>query len=149
MKQPTLLLTLFAILIMIMTETSTANSNTVAACPDKPNCVSSSTTDAHQIAPFELIINEQQTSANAWTSISNIVKKQHRTKIILLNETQLHAEVRSVIFRFTDDLNLALDTQQNIIHVRSASRVGYYDFGVNRQRIETLRRKLQKAGLIL
>jgi uncharacterized protein (DUF1499 family) len=146
MKQTALLLILFA--LPIMTEISSANSNTVTTCPNKPNCVSSLAVDANQIAPFELIINTQQTTDIAWLGISNIIKKQHRTNIISFNATQLHAEVRSIIFKFVDDLNLSLDSEQNIVHVRSASRTGYYDFGVNRQRIESLRSKLKKAGLI-
>lgn len=146
MKLTTLLFTLFATLIM--TEISSANTNTVAACPDKPNCVSSNTFNANQIEPFRLIISNKQSAASAWTGISNIVKKQIRTQIIMLNDTHLHAEVRSLIFRFTDDLNLVLDTQQNLVHVRSASRVGYYDFGANKHRIDRLRLKLRKAGLI-
>jgi uncharacterized protein (DUF1499 family) len=52
----------------------------------------------------------------------------------------LHAVFASRLFRFKDDLELLLDAQTGVIHVRSASRVGGYDFGVNRRRVKRLRR---------
>jgi uncharacterized protein (DUF1499 family) len=51
----------------------------------------------------------------------------------------LHAEATSLIFRFVDDLECVLDRAANVIHVRSASRVGHGDMGVNRKRVERLR----------
>jgi uncharacterized protein (DUF1499 family) len=52
----------------------------------------------------------------------------------------IHAECTSWLFRFTDDVEFALDDAQKIIQVRSASRVGYSDLGANRKRVETIRR---------
>ena len=51
-------------------------------------------------------------------------------------------------FSFVDDINVILDTDTNLIHIRSASRTGHSDFGVNRKRIEALRLQLQKAHVI-
>jgi len=51
----------------------------------------------------------------------------------------IHAEFRSSIFRFIDDVEFSFPTDKNIIHVKSASRKGYYDFGANRRRAERLR----------
>ena len=51
-------------------------------------------------------------------------------------------------FSFVDDINVVLDTETNLIHIRSASRKGHSDFGVNRKRIEALRLQLQKAHVI-
>ena len=51
-------------------------------------------------------------------------------------------------FGFVDDINVILDTDTNLIHIRSASRTGHSDFGVNRKRIEALRLQLQKAHVI-
>ena len=60
----------------------------------------------------------------------------------------LHAEATSLIFRFVDDVNVILDKQSGFIHIRSASRMGHSDFGVNRKRLETLRKQLKTAGVI-
>ena len=64
-----------------------------------------------------------------------------RTKIITKDERYIHAEFRSEWFRFVDDVEFCFDEQKNIIHVRSASRVGYSDFGVNRKRVEDIRNR--------
>ncbi|MFK7778444.1 MAG: DUF1499 domain-containing protein, partial [Gimesia sp.] len=50
------------------------------------------------------------------------------------------AEFRSLCFRFVDDVEFLIDSGQNMIQVRSASRVGHSDFGANRKRIESIRR---------
>ena len=57
----------------------------------------------------------------------------------------LHVECRSKIFGFVDDLEFQLQAAQGLIAVRSASRTGYYDFGVNRRRVEALRAALRAA----
>jgi uncharacterized protein (DUF1499 family) len=51
----------------------------------------------------------------------------------------LHVEMRSLMFRFVDDVEFSLAASAGLIHVRSASRVGYSDFGVNRKRVERIR----------
>jgi uncharacterized protein (DUF1499 family) len=70
--------------------------------------------------------------------------------MVITHETAdtLHAEATSLVFRFVDDINVILDTETNLIHIRSASRTGHSDFGVNRKRIEALRLQLQKAHVI-
>ena len=62
-----------------------------------------------------------------------------RSKIIELSDIYLHAEFESRIFRFIDDVEFLVNEDKKIIEVRSASRVGYGDFGVNRKRVEMLR----------
>jgi uncharacterized protein (DUF1499 family) len=54
----------------------------------------------------------------------------------------VHAKFTSRLFRFVDDVEFCIDDDLRIIHVRSSSRVGYFDFGVNRRRIERIRAKL-------
>lgn len=58
----------------------------------------------------------------------------------------LHATFRSRLFRFTDDVACRLDNDTNSIQIRSASRVGYSDFGINRKRVEELRKRLCPEG---
>jgi len=62
-----------------------------------------------------------------------------RSRIVISEELYLHAEFTSTFFRFVDDVEFLLDDGKKLIHVRSASRVGYYDFGVNRSRVEEIR----------
>jgi uncharacterized protein (DUF1499 family) len=71
-----------------------------------------------------------------------------RTRIVSRTDASLHAECRSRIFRFVDDLELCLRAAEGIIAVRSASRLGYSDLGVNRSRVEALRAELKKRGMI-
>ena len=57
----------------------------------------------------------------------------------MAEERYIHTEFTSAFFRFVDDVEFLLDDGTRTIHVRSASRVGYSDFGVNRRRVEELR----------
>jgi uncharacterized protein (DUF1499 family) len=126
-------------------ELNTTESLSLLDCPDKPNCVSSLAKDPkYRVEPF-LLKNDPKTS---WDIVQKTIGSLPRTKIVSSNNTDIHAECRSMIFRFVDDLTLRLNPFKSIIHIRSASRIGYWDLGVNRRRIENLRKKLQQKGLI-
>lgn len=121
-----------------------SNDNMLPNCPDKPNCVSSLANDEHAIEPFKLVhdqIFDQQILIITLQSMGSKVT-------ITQNNHAIHAEFTSRVFGFVDDVDLVFDTQQKIIHLRSASRTGHFDFGVNRRRIETLRSLLKEKGLI-
>ncbi|CAB1059228.1 hypothetical protein D1BOALGB6SA_3986 [Olavius sp. associated proteobacterium Delta 1] len=45
----------------------------------------------------------------------------------------------SLIFQFVDDVELLFSDEKNLIHVKSASRIGYSDLGANRKRVERIR----------
>ena len=64
-----------------------------------------------------------------------------RVRVVVATESYLRAEITSLVFRFVDDLELLIDQEQGVIHVRSASRVGQYDLGANRRRVEDLQRR--------
>jgi uncharacterized protein (DUF1499 family) len=68
--------------------------------------------------------------------------------VMSADDTYLHVEFRSAIFRFVDDVEFHLRGQDGIIAVRSAARVGHGDLGVNRQRVETIREGLRARNLI-
>jgi len=68
--------------------------------------------------------------------------------MITKTDVYLHMECKSLIFRFVDDLELLLTPTTGIIDIRSASRLGKSDFGVNRKRVESLRQVLLNKGLI-
>lgn len=117
----------------------------IAECPDRPNCVSTKAADErHKIEPYRL---KSDFAAN-WRRVEELVATIPRTVIVLATDTYLHAECRSRIFRFVDDLELSLNLSDGVISIRSASRTGYSDLGVNRRRVESLRRKLISEGII-
>jgi len=137
--------TIFYILVMTLSSTAQASEKTLPACPSSPNCVSSQAADAdHFIAPFKITANVD----DAWAALKKALLSQSRT--VITNETgdTLHAEATSLVFRFVDDIDAVLDKEAKVIHIRSASRVGYGDFGVNRKRVEMLRAQLQQARVV-
>jgi uncharacterized protein (DUF1499 family) len=102
--------------------------------------VSSTAEDAkHQIAPFIY----EGSAAPARTKLAGILESTKRARIITSTENYIHAEFTSMIFRFVDDVEFYFDDHQPVIHVRSASRVGYSDLGANRKRIEALRQQFE------
>jgi uncharacterized protein (DUF1499 family) len=114
-----------------------------APCPDKPNCVSSLAPDAdHRVEPLAL------SGANGWAALRAAVAAMPRTQIVEERPGYLHAECRSLIFRFVDDLELLSNQAGDRIDVRSASRVGYGDMGVNRARVASLRDALVASGAL-
>jgi uncharacterized protein (DUF1499 family) len=124
---------------------NSVDNEVLAGCSDRSNCVSSQSQDAgHAIEPFRL----KGDPTTVWNAITGIVGKTPRTTIVKTTEHYLHAECKSRLFGFIDDLELKLDTETGIIDIRSASRTGYYDFGVNRRRVSGLRQILKDNGLL-
>ena len=110
-------------------------------CPDSPNCVSSQSADnAHFIEPLHYTIN----TAGARQKLLGILEDTKRVQLVKVEGDYIHAEFRSLIFRFVDDVTFFFPPDKNIIHVKSASRKGYYDFGENRRRVERLRARFEK-----
>jgi len=117
----------------------------LAPCPSSPNCVSSDASDtAHSIAPFALAAPATQ----AWEAARAAAANLPRTRIVTETDSYLHAECRSALLGFVDDLELHLRADQGTVAVRSASRLGYSDMGVNRRRVETLRSELVRQGVV-
>lgn len=113
----------------------------LAPCPNTPNCVSSQSADAaHKIEP----LTYKSSPGEAFAKLEQAIKSQPRTKIITSSPNYLYVEFTSAIMGFVDDVEFYLDADASLIHVRSASRLGQSDLGVNRQRIETIRAKLQE-----
>ena len=113
----------------------------LAPCPSTPNCVCSQSEDAgHKIEP----LTYKSTPEVAFTQLKQAIASQPRTKIITESPNYLYAEFTSAIMKFVDDVEFYLDEDAKVIHVRSASRLGQSDLGVNRKRIETIRAKLQE-----
>lgn len=106
-------------------------------CPDKPNCVSSMTgEESHFIEPFKYTGDLK----SAKSILVEIIKSSERARVVSDTDNYIHAEFKSRLFRFTDDVEFLIDDKTKTVHIRSASRVGYSDMGVNRKRMENLRR---------
>lgn len=117
----------------------------LSPCPDSPNCVSSDASDpSHRVDAFKFIISADV----AWRLAGEAVAAMPRTTVTAATERYLHAECRSLVFRFVDDIELELRAGEGIIAVRSAARAGTSDFGVNRRRVERLREALRDLGVI-
>ncbi|MCA9472637.1 MAG: DUF1499 domain-containing protein [Nitrospirales bacterium] len=107
-------------------------------CPDSPNCVSSHSHDPrHHIEPLAF----SGTIDEAKEKLRTILERQFQAHITTDHDFYLHGEVTSPWFRFIDDIEFLFDAERHLIHVRSASRTGYWDLGVNRKRIERLRKQ--------
>jgi uncharacterized protein (DUF1499 family) len=77
---------------------------------------------------------------DAKQALLSVITSLPRTKIIVDNDRYIHVTFTSRIMRFVDDVEFLFDDTNKQIHVRSASRVGYSDMGVNRKRVENLRK---------
>ena len=116
-------------------------SGKLAACPSSPNCVSSFSQDAeHKIEP--LVYTSSQSEAMA--KLKGAIESLKKTKIITATDNYLYAEFTSALMGFVDDVEFLVDDGAKVIHVRSASRLGESDAGVNRKRIETIRTQLNQ-----
>lgn len=104
----------------------------------KRNAVSSLAEGSHRIDPLAA----GDDPAAGFERLAAIVAAQPRATVIERSLTYLYAEFRSRWFGFVDDVEFLLDADARLIHVRSASRLGYSDLGVNRDRIEHLRAAL-------
>ncbi len=112
--------------------------NKLTPCPDTPNCVSSLAEDKkHFIEP----ISYQGDNGVAQQELLGILNSFKRVRVVRIEEDYIHAEFMSFIFRFVDDVEFYFDNAKNLIQVRSASRTGYSDLGVNRRRIEEIRKQ--------
>ena len=108
----------------------------LAPCPNKPNCVNSMATDErHAIAPLTFTGDPDA----ALRTLQAVVLALPGTRVITYEAEYLAVECTSQLLGFVDDVEFALDRQAKRIQVRSASRLGYSDLGVNRARIETIR----------
>jgi uncharacterized protein (DUF1499 family) len=113
----------------------------LAACPSSPNCVSSLAADeGHRIAA--LSFNDDPDAAFARLKL--VLGRRADTTIIDERTGYLRVELRTMLF--VDDAEFLLDRSRNVIHVRSASRLGYSDLGKNRSRMEEIRSQYLTAG---
>jgi uncharacterized protein (DUF1499 family) len=117
----------------------------LAPCPGKPNCVCSDAEDSgHKIDPFRLSGKPE----TVWNELVQLITARPRTRVVKVTQEYLHATETSRVFGFTDDMEFHLRPAQGIIAVRSSSRIGYSDLGVNRKRIEGIRDALREKEMV-
>ncbi|MBD3239406.1 MAG: DUF1499 domain-containing protein [Chitinivibrionales bacterium] len=116
---------------------------TLAPCPSTPNCVNTHASDStHAIEP----LTYEGDASDAMTRLVAVIEGMDRTEIITKSEGYLYVEFTSAFWRFVDDVEFSFDTTNKVIHFRSASRLGRSDFGVNRKRMEEVRRRFNARG---
>lgn len=106
------------------------------ACPNSPNCVCSYDTDKeHGIEP----ISFSGDAKSAIASLKKIIQSTPLTEIIESSDDYIYAEYTTKLMGYVDDVEFYIPANTSVIHVRSASRLGQSDLGLNRKRIEELR----------
>lgn len=121
--------------------------NRIEPCPETPNCISSRGTDpARYLPPLQLKV----ASDKAWAALKSALESENRTSIVeeVSGDGYIHAEAVSLVFRFVDDVEFQILPEDHLIHLRSASRVGYWDLGVNARRVERICGRLRDAGIV-
>ncbi len=113
-----------------------------SSCPDSPNCVSSqSANQSHFVEPLRYAASP----SDARQKLIDLLEDTRRVRLVKIDKDYIHAEFSSFIFRFVDDVEFYFPSDESIIHVKSASRTGYYDFGANRRRVERLRSAFKQS----
>ena len=116
--------------------------NGLAPCPGSPNCVSSRTDAAdRRVEPLRY----DGDAARARVRLLEVLSGMERVRIVRSDDDYIHAEFRSAVFGFVDDVEFHFNPP-GVIQVRSASRSGYYDFGVNQARVETIHARFDMSS---
>lgn len=111
-------------------------------CPATPNCVSSQAREeSARVAPLAY----SGSAGQAWRRLQQVIEATGG-EIVTRQDAYLHATFVTPWLRFVDDVECLLDAQAGVIQVRSASRVGRSDFGVNRKRLEAIRSAWRETG---
>lgn len=114
-------------------------SSRLADCHNYPNCVSTQAANSeHHIDPIPYTLSAKETQRQ----LESIIRAMPRSRIVSSQTGYVHAEFSSLLLGFVDDVELSIDATENIIHFRSAARLGRSDFGVNRRRMEHIRQQL-------
>ena len=107
-------------------------------CPSKPNCVSSLETGRKN---FIRPLTYSADIAVIRARLIKILNTIERAEVVTVKDSFIHIEFGSSVFGFIDDAWFFIDEEKKLIHLKSTSRSGYYDFGVNRRRIEHIRER--------
>ena len=110
-------------------------------CPQKPNCVCSEDKDSTGwVEPLTF----HGSPARAWERLVAVIADMGG-RIQQQDEQYIWATFTTRVFRFVDDVEFRMVPEEGIVHLRSASRVGHSDLGVNGRRVEELRSRFSQA----
>lgn len=127
--------------VMLMSSSGRGDAEIVLPpCASAPNCVSSMANDSHRIKPLPL----RGDARASFDRLRTVLASRSDTAIIAADKAQIRVEFRTLL-GFVDDGLFVLDVQNGLIQVRSAARVGYWDFGKNRRRLEDIREEYNKS----
>lgn len=129
---------LLILVIFMISSISAGAAPALPSCPDKPNCVSSQAPDSHHIEPLKFA----EESGAAFGKLRKLLSERSDTKLTLSNDATIQVEFRTFL-GFVDDGLFVLDCANNLIQVRSAARLGYWDLGTNRSRMEEIRQTFE------
>tara|TARA_R110001606_G_scaffold39504_1_gene108879 strand:+ start:757 stop:1212 length:456 start_codon:yes stop_codon:yes gene_type:complete len=107
------------------------------SCPPSPNCVSTqaSTEDVdHYIEPIVYTGDRMKTQL----LIESFILNKGNAHLVSSTLGYVHFEVKSPLIGYIDDVEFYLPAADSVVHIRSASRIGYSDFGVNRERVRQI-----------
>jgi uncharacterized protein (DUF1499 family) len=135
MKERTVMILILTMVILMTVNVQAGPSASLPPCPAKPNCVSSQAADSHRIEPFTFSGDARL----AFEKLRNLLALRSDTKLVSSDDTTIRVEFRTAL-GFIDDGLFLLDTATGTINIRSAARLGYWDLGKNRSRMEEIRR---------
>lgn len=108
------------------------------ACPGSPNCVSTQAQDdEHRIEP--IVYSGERAAVKA--QLLDVIHAMGGTRIVFEQPDYVYVEFRTPGLQFVDDVEFYFDDEAQVVHFRSASRLGYSDLGLNRRRMEEIRRR--------
>ena len=110
-------------------------------CSARPNCVCS---EDKELPSYVNPLALSGPADSSWARAKRIIREMGG-KIVREDDCYLWATFSTKLFRFVDDLELRMDEDNEVIHIRSGSRVGYSDMGVNRRRVEDLRVRFSQS----
>ena len=113
----------------------------ITPCPNTPNCVSSLDRKGDRfVAPLDY----EGRLEDAKERLLQVIRSLPRAQVQEDRETYVRVVFTSFLMRFKDDVEFLFDDRVKQVHVKSASRVGYSDLGVNRRRVEKIREHFQR-----
>ena len=119
-----------------------SDTHLLAPCPDSPNCVSILAKDEdRRVAPLQVA----ETRQASMTRLQALLRQLDRVEFDVVGQSRIQARFSSRLLRFVDDVTFYI-REDGVVEVRSASRVGYWDLGANRRRVESLREQLAEQA---
>jgi uncharacterized protein (DUF1499 family) len=111
-------------------------------CPSSPNCVASQADGDAKVEPLAF----EGSGEEALRRLADAIRGMPRAEVVALGNGYLRAEFTTRIFGWVDDVEAVVEASASVIHLRSASRTGYWDLGTNRRRVEAIREAFAEAS---